>query len=256
ATVFFRSMAGEASEMPSGSEPEAISRTLRYSSAAWISALEGMQPTLRQVPPGLTASTMTVSIPSCPARMAQTYPPGPAPMTSSLQEISFIASALHKQQRRGFQQRLQPLHEDGRVPAIDHAMVEGRRQVHHLARQELRAVPDRSHHDLVDTDNGDFGMVDDRRGRNAAQRAERGDGAGGAGQFLARRRSRTRGLRQRADLGGAIPQIAGLGMAQHRHDETRWRLRRDADMDAGMAMDDAGLIVIKRVDLRLFGHGP
>ena len=46
--------------------------TLSNSSAAWISALEGMQPTLRQVPPGLLASTITVSMPSWPARMAQT----------------------------------------------------------------------------------------------------------------------------------------------------------------------------------------
>jgi class 3 adenylate cyclase len=42
------------------------------SSAAWIRALEGMQPTLRQVPPSCFPSTTTVSMPSWPARMAQT----------------------------------------------------------------------------------------------------------------------------------------------------------------------------------------
>ncbi len=47
-------------------------RTASNSSAAWISALEGMQPMVRQVPPGFFASTMTVSMPSCPARIAQT----------------------------------------------------------------------------------------------------------------------------------------------------------------------------------------
>jgi hypothetical protein len=72
AIVFFMSMAGSASEMPSGSLPPAKCVTFRYSSAAWISALDGMQPMVRQVPPGFACSTMTVSTPSCPARMAQT----------------------------------------------------------------------------------------------------------------------------------------------------------------------------------------
>ena len=46
------------------------------------SAFEGMQPMLRQVPPCvLRFSTTAVFSPSCAARMAQTYPPGPVPMT-------------------------------------------------------------------------------------------------------------------------------------------------------------------------------
>jgi hypothetical protein len=52
--------------------PAANALALSNSSAAWINALEGMQPTLRQVPPGFSASTITVSTPSWPARMAQT----------------------------------------------------------------------------------------------------------------------------------------------------------------------------------------
>ena len=45
-------------------------------------------------------------------------------MTSSLQEISFIGSTLHENQRRCFKQRLDPLDEDCRIPAIDDPVVE------------------------------------------------------------------------------------------------------------------------------------
>ncbi|MNG18069.1 hypothetical protein D3C84_1020990 [compost metagenome] len=41
-------------------------------SATWISALEGMQPMFRQVPPRAWPSTRTVGMPSWPARMAAT----------------------------------------------------------------------------------------------------------------------------------------------------------------------------------------
>jgi hypothetical protein len=41
-----------------------------------------MQPTLRQVPPWVARfSTTATFIPSWLARIAQTYPPGPVPMT-------------------------------------------------------------------------------------------------------------------------------------------------------------------------------
>src|SRR5262249_37882560 len=53
------------------------------SSEGWSSALEGMRPTLRQVPPYVARfSTTAVFKPSWAARMAQTEPPGPVPMTT------------------------------------------------------------------------------------------------------------------------------------------------------------------------------
>ena len=42
-------------------------------------------------------------------------------------------------------------------------------------------------------------------------------------------------------------------MAHHRNDETGRGLRRDADVDAAVAMDHTGLVVVNRVQLRLFG---
>ncbi len=52
------------------------------SSALRSSALDGMQPTLRQTPPQYCFSTTATLLPSWAARMAATYPPGPAPRTT------------------------------------------------------------------------------------------------------------------------------------------------------------------------------
>ena len=67
---------------PSTSMPMwAALRTLWTRPEAAISALDGMQPQLRQTPPQYSFSTQRVLIPSWPSRMAATYPPGPAPIT-------------------------------------------------------------------------------------------------------------------------------------------------------------------------------
>lgn len=72
AMVLAKSIFGADADRPKGVLPAAASSSLWNSSAAWISALDGIQPTLRQVPPSGAPSTMTVSRPSWPARMAQT----------------------------------------------------------------------------------------------------------------------------------------------------------------------------------------
>ena len=52
-------------------------------SDACSNAFDGMQPTLRQVPPSVAFfSTTATFMPSCAARTAQTYPPGPVPITT------------------------------------------------------------------------------------------------------------------------------------------------------------------------------
>src|SRR3954469_9669988 len=53
------------------------------SSALRSSAFEGMHPTLRHTPPQYLSSTTATLLPSCAARMAATYPPGPAPRTTT-----------------------------------------------------------------------------------------------------------------------------------------------------------------------------
>src|SRR6478609_4765203 len=63
-------------------------------SALRSSALEGMQPTLRQTPPQYFSSTTATVCPSCAARIAATYPPGPAPRTRTLKCVVTAASLL------------------------------------------------------------------------------------------------------------------------------------------------------------------
>ena len=62
---------GEASRTPCR-PPCAARRMVSTSLATWISALDGMHPRIRHVPPSRSPSTRTVSSPSCPARIAAT----------------------------------------------------------------------------------------------------------------------------------------------------------------------------------------
>ena len=58
------------------------------SSALRSSALDGMQPTLRQTPPQYCFSITPTLRPSWEARMAATYPPGPAPRTTTSKSLT------------------------------------------------------------------------------------------------------------------------------------------------------------------------
>ena len=79
AIICFRSSLGLTSiPMPPSAWPASSKR-----SDACSSAFEGMQPTLRQVPPCVARfSTTATFMPSWLARIAHTYPPGPVPMTT------------------------------------------------------------------------------------------------------------------------------------------------------------------------------
>src|SRR3954449_2978638 len=85
ATTRLRSNAAPKSKVTSPEMPNvfASSRTRWASSALRSRALEGMQPTLRQTPPQYLDSTTATLLPSWAARMAATYPPGPAPRTTT-----------------------------------------------------------------------------------------------------------------------------------------------------------------------------
>src|SRR5262249_24311126 len=106
-------------------------------------------------------------------------------MTSSLQFRSAMRQILDEQHRRLLKQGLQPMDENCCIVAVDHTMIEARREIHHLARNELSAIPHGSNSHLVDADDGDLRMIDDRCRRDRAQRTERGDYDGGASQLAA-----------------------------------------------------------------------
>src|SRR6187431_2915159 len=63
--------------------------------AACSSALEGMQPTLRQTPPSIGQRSTSVTLrPRSAARNAAVYPPGPAPRTNNWVSRSCGTSGL------------------------------------------------------------------------------------------------------------------------------------------------------------------
>ena len=59
-----------------------LSREESATSAACSSALVGMHPRCRQVPPTLSLSIRATRLPSSAARSAQAYPPLPPPSTT------------------------------------------------------------------------------------------------------------------------------------------------------------------------------
>ncbi len=58
---------------------------------AAMKALDGIHPQFRQTPPSDSLSTSAVFFPSCASRMAATYPPGPAPITTASKFLVAIA---------------------------------------------------------------------------------------------------------------------------------------------------------------------
>src|SRR5262245_29276646 len=98
------------------------------------SALVGMQPQLRQMPPRCSRSTTAVFMPSCAARIAATYPPGPLPRTIRSKEVSAIwpsppfSSQQHRQ--RIFDERLEGSQELRANSAVDGAVIAGEGTAH------------------------------------------------------------------------------------------------------------------------------
>ena len=85
ATDRLRAWVGPKDIVASPSMPKVFfSAVMMWASSALRSrALLGMQPTLRHTPPQYLPSTMATFFPSWAARIAATYPPGPAPRTTT-----------------------------------------------------------------------------------------------------------------------------------------------------------------------------
>ena len=80
---------------PSTSTPMSLPCSLIWetSSAECSRHFVGMQPTFRHVPPRYCFSITVTCAPSCAARIAATYPPGPPPMTITLVSPFFAGAA-------------------------------------------------------------------------------------------------------------------------------------------------------------------
>ena len=179
-------------------------------------------------------------------------------MTSSrARDVAHRPCRLDEQQRGRLEQRLDPLDERRRVPAVDDAVIEARREVHHLPRHERPARPSTGRIcDLVDADDRDLGMVDDRRRDEAAEGAERRDRDGRAatarrGVALPSRAASA----SRAISAAQSHRVERLGMADDGHDQAARRLRGDADVDGvDDVMHDAVRRRRTRVQVRVFAQ--
>ncbi len=85
ATERLRSNAAPKSKLTSPEMPNVLASAVTRcaSSALRSNALDGMHPTLRHTPPQYFSSTTATLRPSWAARIAATYPPGPAPRTTT-----------------------------------------------------------------------------------------------------------------------------------------------------------------------------
>ena len=114
-----------------------------------------------------------------------------------------------------------PLHEQRRVPAVDDPVVEARREVHHLARHELAAPSQTGRTAILLTPTiatsgwlitGVVTMPPSAPSEVMVmvepESSSRRRGAG------------ARGVGEPVHLGGAVPEIARLGVAHHRHDQS------------------------------------
>src|SRR6185312_6511698 len=130
-----------------------------------------------------------------------------------------VHSLLDEQRGRGLDQGAQALDEGRAVMAVDDAMIERRRQVHGLARDEAAVAPGGLDHDLVDADDRHFRPVDDRRRGDSAERAQRSQRDRRTGKLLARRDPLARRLAHPAHFAGALVETERLGVADDRNHE-------------------------------------
>jgi len=139
------------------------------------------------------------------------------------------------------------------IPAVDHAVVAADRDVHQLALGNAFAAQAIGHEhrpldNAVGANDRHFRPVDHRRRRHAAQRPERGNGEGGAGQFIRLGRAVARGIGEAGDFARQGPRVHRLRIADHRHHQARRGLRRHAQVHRAVARHHAGFIVIAGVE--------
>src|SRR6478735_8019035 len=127
-------------------------------------------------------------------------------MITTCAELSCI-SIPDEQQRGRFKQLLHAPDELGGLIAIDNAMVERGRQVHHHAWNELTVPPYRADRHPVDADDRELRPVDDRRRCDAAELAETRDGDGRAAQLFPLRTALPRRIGKPLDLRRASPEV-------------------------------------------------
>src|SRR4029453_10797745 len=151
-------------------------------SALRRSALVGMQPQLRQTPPGRSSSTAATERPSCAHRMAATYPPGPVPTTTTSK--AWFATGLDEEAQRLFEETLHVLEEARTHGAVHDPVIARDGHLHASPHPELAALGHRLLEHGAHRDNGTLGRIDNGGKLLDVVHAEIGHGEGRSGEFL------------------------------------------------------------------------
>ena len=164
-----------------------LGRWFFASSNRWLvcsSALDGMQPILRQVPPKVPRLSMQAR---CHAQLARAdrgvVAAGAAADDDDVELISHGQMSSSKA-LRVFEVFLHAHQERHRFAPIDQAVIVGQRQIHHRADFHLVVDGDGARLDLVHAQNARLRRIQNRRGHQRAEHAAIGDGEGAALQFF------------------------------------------------------------------------
>src|SRR5579862_8268780 len=172
-------------------------------------AFDGMHPTFTHVPPSVwSRSTQTVSRPSCAARRAATYPPGPPPM---------MTTSVNEHARGVLDQLLDPDQEEHGLLAVDEAMIVRERDVHHRADHDLTVERDRAVLDFVQSENAGLRVVEDRRRDEGAEDSAVRDREGSTCQVIQRELPISRARGHRGDLATDLNDPLGVRVFNNRY---------------------------------------
>ena len=140
--------------------------------------------------------------------------------------------------------RLHQLHQTGTVVAVDHAVVPRRREVHDAADDDVAVVHHRSVLGVVNTEDADFGLVDDRGCTQSAKATQARDGEGGPGQVVHAGFAVSGGLRDTAHLSSGLPDVHGFHVLHDGNVQASVGLRGNAEVDGLMTGYNACFVVV------------
>ena len=131
--------------------------------------------------------------------------------------------------------------------AVDDAVVEGDRDVPHLAHDDLAVSHDRARPDAVKPEDRDLRVVDQRRHEEAAELAGARDRERRVAQLVGLERAGARTLGEPVDLGVDLGDREPVAATDDRHDEARLGVDGDAEV---VAVEQHDLVVVDpRVEL-------
>jgi hypothetical protein len=108
----------------------------------------------------------------------------------------------------------------------------------------------------VQTDDGELGLVDDRRGEDAAERPDVGDGAGTAFELVEGECPLPGSPGEVGDLVRELEHVLAVGVLDNRNDETLRGVDRDSDVVVPLEHQLSGLLVDAGVEDRVvLEHG-